>query len=167
MSEQSNDTNLVKATPRNLYKIDVDKLVELREKKVSMTDIAKTLGVHKSTVSRFIKKYRKDLSDLQLFRHNRAFHLQNAQYKAMKTMERLATALLDMDDSKIAQLGPEQNARVQRDLSVVKGTLYDKERLETGQSTANVAVNVEQALSDALRKSQQDSNESVANDDDN
>lgn len=85
-------------------------------------EIARRAGVDKATVDRALVKYGIRQADVAVYVDNRAAIFQGMQ-------SRLLTSITDEDIAKMSG----------KDRMIGLGVLYDKERLETGQSTANVA----------------------------
>lgn len=89
---------------------------------ISNREVARNLGVNQHTVAEVLAKYRIKKKDLDVFKENRA-----DVYAG--TIQRIVASI---DASCI------ENASL-RDRATAAGILQDKERLERGQSTANVA----------------------------
>ena len=71
------------------------------------------------------------------FRANRADVFARLQGKAIDLQFRLIESF---DDGVLASLTPSQKTALAMSLNAVVGTIYDKERLETGKSTENVSL---------------------------
>jgi len=105
-------------------KIDLEKAIELRLKGVTYEDIAKVFGCTKTAVIQRLKPYVATTDiDTELFIKNRAAILANRQ----------VSVLAEMTSEKLEKSSA-------KDLAVTFGVLYDKERLERGQSTSNQSV---------------------------
>lgn len=105
-------------------KIDLHKAIELRLKGLSYEDIAKHFNCSKPAVFERLQPYIGGRNiDINEFKKNRADLL---AWKQAQTL-----AALTSED--IEKANP-------RDKAIIFGTLYDKERLERGQSTTNAAV---------------------------
>jgi len=104
-------------------KINLEKALELRLKAVSYNDIARFFGCSKAAVIERLRPYlaTEDI-DVEVYKNNRADILAHKQ----------VSVLAEMTPAKLAQASA-------KDLSITYGVLYDKERLERGQSTQNVA----------------------------
>lgn len=137
------------------WKINPDKVIELREQGLTCTDIAKHQGVHTSTITRFLDKHANYLDDFITFKNNRDIEYDLALYKQAKIREKIQDS---MQESDFSQLKPEQKGRVLRDVETAGGIMYDKHRLETGQTTANIGVGIEARLTKALEKAADNSN---------
>ena len=118
------------------YKIDVDKAIQLRCKGLSYADIAKHFDVTGESVRERIGGLVNTDFDLEAFKKNRADILSGKQLELLKS--------LTEDDIKKAS--PYQKVGM-------FSLLYDKERLERGESTSNIAY---ADLSDSLRGLQQE-----------
>jgi hypothetical protein len=107
-----------------LPKIDIKKAIEMRLKGVSCADIGKLFGCSRQAVHQALKPYvDTDGLDLEVWKEKRADILASKQ----------ATALQALDAEDIKKASP-------KDKALIFGILYDKERLERGQSTSNVSV---------------------------
>jgi len=120
---------------------DTGKLLELDAKGLSQSEIAAVVGVSPSTVADHLKRFA-SFTDLRQgveeFRQWRADIFAGLQAKL------LAGIAVKLDDEKeFAKLSPYAMAGMM-------GLIYDKERLETGKSSSNVAI-----LSGIINKSEQ------------
>ena len=105
-------------------KIDIEKAVELRLKNLSYADIAKHFSCSPQAVHEAISPYiPNEIVNLDIFKAKRSDILAAKQFEVLQAL----------DSGKL------QNAGV-KDLAIVFGTIYDKERLERGLSTQNSAV---------------------------
>lgn len=99
-------------------------IVECTKKDTGMSnrEIADKIGCDKRTVGAVLAKYGIKQDEVQEYRENRADIFAGKQKEILHalTLEKL------------------QNASV-KDLTIAFGTIYDKERLESGMSTHNVA----------------------------
>ena len=93
------------------------------ENKLSYAEIGATLGVSKQSVHQVIAPLLKDIEAAEEYKTKRADILANKQ-------RILLTAL---DEAKIQNMSG-------RDLAIAAGVLFDKERLERGQSTGNISL---------------------------
>ncbi len=115
-------------------KIDVQKALQLRLKGVSYEDIGKQFGVSRAAVYQRLKPVIPENNvDLETFKQNRA-DLLAAKQKII---------LESMTQEQIDKIPPGSRP-------TAFGILYDKERLERGQSTENVIV-VDPARATELR----------------
>lgn len=112
--------------PAKPGKIDLSKALELRFKHhLTHQQIADYFGVAKQSVTERLQRFQAMLGDseeLEAFRNHEAV-IQDA------VRARFSAHLLSADLEKCSP----------RDAAIVYGTIYDKNRLQTGQSTANLA----------------------------
>lgn len=116
-------------TTQNLHsrassQFDLKKAIEMRLKGISLADIGKYFGISRQAVHVHLKPYvdSEDIN-LEIWKEKRADILAGKQATAL--------SLLTEDDIKKASA---------KDKSLIFAILYDKERLERGQSTSNVSV---------------------------
>jgi hypothetical protein len=102
--------------------IPVEQMADLRLKGVGLAEIGKVAGITKQAVSQALKRSGVDPQEIETFRAGRAGLL------ALKQKLILA----GITPAKVEKMGV-------KDAAISYGILYDKERLETGQSTSNVA----------------------------
>ncbi len=126
--------------PRKSRKLDEEKVVQLREQGLTITDIAQHQEVNPSTVWRFLEAVKPHEQALARYQQDRGnvFTLVHAE---TIDAQRLAIRRLrdDLeDDALMAATKPTVKAGIVRDLAVSAGVTYDKERLERGQSTDNI-----------------------------
>lgn len=105
---------------------------------LSTYQIAKVVDCNQSTVHRFLEKIRPDLQALQPYKEGRADILALLQAKNISIQERLLERL--EDDGLLRALTPQQLSGIVFALNSQHGTLFDKERLERGQSSQNISV---------------------------
>ena len=90
---------------------------------MSLSEIGQIVGRHKSNVMRCLREHEIDTKRVDSFRRMRADLLSSAQ-----------SEMLD-------NINPEKMEKASlKDLSIAFSILYDKERLETGKSTQNLAL---------------------------
>jgi len=123
-------------------------IVDLASKGLNSVQIAKATGLHSSTIRRFLDKIQPEYQAVAEFRRGRADVLATLQAKNLTIQERLLERL--GEDGLLAALTPAQITGMMFALNTQHGTLYDKERLETGQSTANHSL-VTQILQSTVR----------------
>lgn len=123
--------------PRTARKLDRKKVVDLYKKGLSTEEIAKHQGVAPSTVWRFLQQTKPEQQALESFKANRADVLARLQAKSLSAQERILDTL---DDGVVAALTPSQKSGLLMSLNAQSGTVFDKERLERGQSTSNVSL---------------------------
>ena len=118
------------------HKLDVKKVQALTAQGMSDADIARHQRVCQSTVTRFLAKTRAFANDIKTFRTDRAAIFSRVQAKALSIQEQIIDGLDGNTDS----LSPSSKSGLLFAMNAVLGTNYDKERLETGQSTSNQSV---------------------------
>lgn len=101
--------------------IPIAKLIDLRKKGLELEEIGAIVGCTKQNVQQRIKQYVQSVDYLQIIKDNRADHL-------TITNDKVLNELTGRDLKEVGE----------RDLAVVYGVLYDKERLERDKSTANI-----------------------------
>lgn len=129
------------ATPspsRIKTKLPKAKVKQMAQSGLSTYQIAKVVGVNQSTIHRFLEKIKPETQAVSAFRSNRAEVLATLQAKNLTVQEKLLEKL--EDDGLLAALTPSQISGLMFALNTQHGTLYDKERIETGQSTQNISV---------------------------
>ena len=108
-------------------KLDLERVAELRIKNgLSHREIGKVLDVDPATVCRALKRIGLDgdgSNHLKTYKAHRAEILASQQLRILESLT----------DEKLSKASA-------RDLAIVFGTLYDKERLERGKSTQNTSV---------------------------
>ena len=102
--------------------IPIESIIEYYRKGLSKTDIAKVLGCHHSNISNRLKPYLDEIETLDVYKAHRADVI------ALKGKE----ILKNITPDKIEKASAYQ-------LTGMYSILYDKERLERGESTANIA----------------------------
>lgn len=128
-------------------KLPKAKVKQMAQSGLSTYQIAKVVGVNQSTIHRFLEKIKPETHAVSAFRSNRAEVLATLQAKNLTVQEKLLEKL--EDDGLLAALTPAQISGLMFALNTQHGTLYDKERLETGQSTQNHSI-VAKMLSSAV-----------------
>ena len=103
--------------------IPIELLIDYRSKGLTLTEIAKLVGCDHSNVSRRLNALIEDIDSLPKYKQNRA------DIMALKGKQ----ALNSITSEKLQKASPSQAA-------MVYGVLYDKERLERDQATANVNI---------------------------
>ena len=103
----------------------IAKLADLKAKNpgLSSRQLGKIVGISHTAVNTLFKRHNVDVEQLEQFREHRADLLTLHQ-------ERVLASISEEDLKKASA----------RDKAIVFGTLYDKERLERGQSTSNQSV---------------------------
>lgn len=98
--------------------------------------IAKQQGVAPSTITRFLANIKPELDAVAVFKQQRADLLASLQGLSLEVQRKLILRLDSLADA----LTPHQIAACMMSISTVHGTLFDKERLERGQSSHNISV---------------------------
>ena len=130
----------MKRNSRIPRKLNPVKVRELAAQGLSIPDIAEHQGVNRSTVWRFLERLSPEQEALKRFQETRpdAFALLHGD-----TLQSHALALTrlreDLEDEDLMRATkPSIKAGILRDVAVAGGVIFDKERLERGQSTANI-----------------------------
>ena len=118
-------------------KLDPTKVSNLHRRGFSVPEIAKQQGVAPSTVRRLMERLKPELEAVEAFKQNRADVLAKIQGKSLELQERIIDSL---DEGVVAALTPGQKGHLLIALNSQAGTLFDKERLERGQSVHNLSV---------------------------
>jgi hypothetical protein len=113
-------------------------ITDLANKGLNSCQIARATGLHSSSIRRFLDKIQPEFQALTDFKANRADALATLQGKNLAIQERLLTKL--EDEGLLAELTPAQLTGIMFALNSQHGTLFDKERLERGQSTQNIST---------------------------
>ena len=121
---------------RKSRKLNDQKVLELAAQGLSAVDISKHQAVSPSTITRFLQAYQIDRDALTDYKNGRADILAWLQGKNLK----IQTELLDKLDGLPYALTPQQICGLLFALNTQHGTLFDKERLERGQSTQNIST---------------------------
>lgn len=124
-------------TKRTARKLDRKKVLDLHQRGFSNPEIAQQQGVAPTTVWRFLQQTKPERQALETFKASRADVLARLQAKSLDAQERILDTL---DDGMIVALTPSQKSGLLMSLNAQSGTVFDKERLERGQSTANVSL---------------------------
>ncbi len=121
---------------RKARKINRQKVMQLSAQGLSAVDIAKHQEVSPSTITRFLQAYQVDKDALRQYKEGRADILAWLQGRNLK----IQTELLSRLDGLPEALTPQQICGLLFALNTQHGTLFDKERLERGQSTQNIST---------------------------
>jgi hypothetical protein len=113
-------------------------ITDLANKGLNSCQIARATGLHSSSIRRFLDKIQPEFQALTDFKANRADALATLQGKNLAIQERLLTKL--EDEGLLAELTPTQLTGIIFALNSQHGTLFDKERLERGQSSYNIST---------------------------
>ncbi|MCS6304901.1 MAG: helix-turn-helix domain-containing protein [Nitrospira sp.] len=118
-------------------KLNRKQVLDLHARGFSAPEIAQQQGVAHSTVWRFLERMKPEIGAVEIFKQNRADVLARIQAKSLDAQERIIDTL---DDGLLAALTPSQKSSMLIALNAQSGTAFDKERLERGQSTANIST---------------------------
>ena len=118
-------------------KLDRQKALDLHTRGISATEIAKHQGVAHSTVWRFLQRMQPEIAGVEAFKKNRADVLARIQAKSLDAQERIIDTL---EDAVIGAMTAGQKNGALIALNNVQGTIFDKERLERGESTQNIST---------------------------
>ena len=124
-------------TQRTARKLDRVKAVELAGQGMSTADIAQHQGVAPSTVFRFLQQTKPDRYALEVFKKERRDVFARLAAKSLDLQDRIVDTF---DDRIITALKPHEKGPCSTRSTFKPGTLYDKERLERGQSTQNLSI---------------------------
>ena len=122
-----------KAHNRKLNAAQVQHLASLG---VSDNAIARHQGVNQSSISRFLNRTREHTNQIKQFRTDRSAIFARVQAKALSIQEQIMDGL----DGVTEALSPSAKSGLLFAMNALLGTNYDKERLETGQSTSNQSI---------------------------
>ena len=126
---------------------DLDKLKAQHTKGKTTRELGQEYGVAHTTIQRWLDQHAQQQRGVQQYKANRADILARVQSKSIMLQEELIDDLLG--DRLSGALKPHQKTGLLIALNTIHGTLYDKERLETGQSTQNHSI-VAKMLSSAV-----------------
>lgn len=124
-------------TQRTARKLNRAKALQQADRGMTNPEIAKAQSVASSTVFRFMQRMRPEQQAVERFKTGRADMLARLQAKSLDAQERILDTL---DDGVVKALTPSQKTGLLMALNAQHGTLFDKERLERGQSTSNQSV---------------------------
>lgn len=131
---------------RKPRKLNTDKVLALRDKGLSITDIAAATAVNPSTVWRFLEANDQQRQAVKQYVHARTEVFQTLQAKGLDLQTRIIESF---DDGILAAMKPSEKSNLLHAVNTVIGTIYDKERLESGKSTQNVGI-VARMMGDAF-----------------
>jgi transposase len=137
---------------RTARKLDRKAALEQHARGLSTTEISKIQGVNPSTVWRFLDRSEPHRQLVEDFKRGRGNEFATLQAKSMALQHKI---LDTFDDGTLAAMTTHQKTGLVSVLSAQAGTLYDKERLETGKSTQNHSV-IARMMGDAVRTAHAD-----------
>lgn len=104
---------------------------------IPRASIARAVGIDRSSIGRYLDRAAPELRDIAEYASARADLLARQGALAQDVSSRLIEAMATDD---LAQLSAEQKARCLVPLMAVQDRAHQQERLERGQSTANVQM---------------------------
>lgn len=120
-------------------KLPKAKVMQMAKAGLSTYQIAKVVGTaNQSTIHRFLKKIEPERQAVEAFKSTRAEVLATLQAKNLTIQDKILDKL--DDDGLLSALSPSQMSGIVFALNSQHGTLFDKERLERGQSSQNISV---------------------------
>jgi DNA-binding IclR family transcriptional regulator len=122
---------------RTARKLDRTAALEQHARGLSTTEISRLQGVNPSTVWRFLDRSEPHRVALEEFKRGRGNEFAALQAKSMALQHKI---LDTFDDGILAAMTTHQKTGLVSVLSAQTGTMFDKERLETGKSTTNVSL---------------------------
>ena len=122
-------------------KIDPGKIAAHAAAGLTHKEIAAIHGVAPSNVTRFLERYSIQQADTERYKKHRADIFAFTGSKASAVVDSVLDSIgQDIENGVLDALEPRIKAGIARDLSVVKGVYFDKERLERGQSSQNISL---------------------------
>lgn len=118
-------------------KLDQKKVLDMHARGFSAPEIAQQQGVAHSTVWRFLERMKPEIGAVEEFKRTRPDVLARIQAKSLDAQERILDTL---GEGLVAALTPSQKSSMLIALNAQHGTLFDKERMERGQSVQNISV---------------------------
>lgn len=103
--------------------IPLETILELRDKKLTLEQIGKIVGCTKQTVSQRLREYQPVFDRIERFKKHRGDLLTWKQAEILNSLTER-----DLNNASLLQR------------TTAFGILYDKERLERGQSTENLSI---------------------------
>jgi predicted transcriptional regulator len=137
---------------RSARTLDRDKAEALYKDGKSTHEIADRLGVNQSTVQRYLNKTKPELEALEAYKKHRADIFADLQAKGIELQHRILDSLLqDLGalDGVSTALTVHQKINLISVLNAQFGTIFDKERLQRGESTSNVSI-IHKMMGDAF-----------------
>lgn len=122
---------------RRARSLDRDKALAMARAGVPPQDIAQHQGVARTTVWRFLQTHKDELTNLNIYKANRADYMAALHGEAVSLQKRI---IATFDDGVLSALKPSEKTGLLMALNATAGTVFDKERMERGESTSNVAI---------------------------
>ena len=127
----------IQRTQRKARKLDRAKATEQAGRGMTTPEIAQLQNLAPSTVFRFLRQSTPEREALEVFKKERGDVFARLAAKSLSVQERIVDTF---DDALINALPVHQKGSLLHTLAVSAGILFDKERLERGQSSQNLAV---------------------------
>jgi len=121
---------------RTARKINRKRVIELIDQGVSVPVVAASQQVAPTTIYRFLEKIDKEKQSLIKYKSGRADHKALLQ---LKTEDKIHIIMETITDDSVKAMSDSSKKGFLDVLNNISGTAYDKERLERGQSTQNIA----------------------------
>lgn len=115
-----------------------DKVRAMVARGLSPAEIAAVEGVRPSAVYQHLERWGIRREQIEEFLANRGAILASIQSEGLSVIQKIVRAV--NNDRVLDSLTPKEKVALLVPINVVVGTLYDKERLERGKSTANVGL---------------------------
>ena len=131
----TNQPDEIESTEYDL--IPIQDLIYYRERGLSYSEIAKLANCSKQNVHERLQNIKYSPSSNDNFRKHRGDVLSFIQSRLLNTL----------DDSALQEMSPYQRI-------IAMGILFDKERLERGESSSNVSISLSTRLQKALKRRQ-------------
>ena len=127
---------------RSARKLDRAKVKQLAEAGMSMNDIAKHQNVHSTTVLRYLHSLKPDAELFDQFKQHRADSLTLLHAKSLRNQHQIQDWVNSkLDDDGFTNAAKPHHIKALNDMAVFTAwKSYEVERLERGQSTANMAL---------------------------
>lgn len=104
----------------------------------SQRQVAAKLGISHSSISEWLDTLDQEKQQISRYRANRADALSQIQGKALTLQAKILDGLLK--DGLPIDANLSQKSTLMQSLNIIAGTAFDKERLETGKSSSNIAL---------------------------
>lgn len=104
----------------------------------SIRQIGRELHISGSAIARYLDRISQDNQSIERFRQTRGEALAGLHGKALSLQDRIIESL--GEEGVFAELTINQKQGLLHALTIAGGTAFDKERIERGQSTANISV---------------------------
>lgn len=115
-----------------------DQIIKAYNAGKSLHQIGREVGVASTTIGRFLDRIADEKQQIAQFRTSRVDVLSSIQSRALAVQSKILDDL--GRDGFLDSLTPKEKANMLPALVIANGNAYDKERLETGQSTQNIST---------------------------